>query len=74
MRLEGERTRVPQWIRGDSFVLETEVEAVIPVDDQSEPCLEPDVCQFLDYLHDRADARDFTELEKHGTIYMRRSA
>ena len=73
-RQQGERIRLSKWIRGDTFVVGVTVEGVLPIDDPSQPCLEPDTTRFLDHLQDLADARNFAELEKHGTIYMRRSA
>jgi len=74
MALIGERVRIPKWIEGENFAVRVEVEAVYPIDDPSEPCLEPQVLTLLDHLRRLAKARDFAELEKHGTVYMRRSA
>lgn len=71
---QGERVKLSKWIRGDTFVINVTVEGVFPVDDPTQACLEPDAVRYLDHLQDLADAHSFTELEKHGTIYMRRSA
>jgi hypothetical protein len=74
MGLVGERVRIPKWIDGDNFIVRVEVEAVYPVDDPREPCLEPRVLSHLDHLRRLAKARNFAELEKHGIVYVRRSA
>ena len=73
-RVPGKRVRVPKTILGDLCVLRLEVEAVIPDADPSEPCLEPDTLRYLDHLRQLAAAGNVTELEKHGTVYVRRSA
>ena len=74
MAIQGERVRLWQWIHGDLCAVRVEVEAVIPTGDPSEPCLEPETVRHLDHLQSLADAGDVDELEKHGTVYMRRSA
>jgi len=68
MRVPGKRVQVPKWIHGRLCVLHTEVEAVIPDADPSEPCLEPDVLEHLDHLQHLANAGNIEELEKarHG--------
>jgi len=74
MPVRGKRVRIPQWIFGDLCVLRLEVDAVVPDADPSEPCLEPQTLQYLDKLQELAIAGNVAELEKHGTVYVRRSA
>jgi hypothetical protein len=74
MIFPGKRVRVPKWIHGRSCVVHVEVEAIIPDDDPSEPCLEPATVQFLDHLQHLADEGNVDELAKSGEVYVRRSA
>lgn len=74
MNVNGKRIMVPKWIHGHSCVLRTEVEAVIPDADPSEPCLEPPTLRLLDELQRLANANLIDELEKHGTVYVRKTA
>ena len=72
--IEGTRTKLSKWIAGDRCAVRVVVDAVIPSDDPSEPCLEPATVRFLDELQELADAGRVDELEKHGTVYVRKSA
>ena len=74
MKTTGELVKVSKWIRGDDCAVHVMVDAVIPIDDPSEPCLEPDVLRHLDRLQVLADAGDLDELAKYGTVYVRRVA
>lgn len=66
--------KVPKWVHADSCVVHVEVDAIIPADDPTEPCLEPGVLRWLDHLQTLADAGDVDELGKHGTVYVRQPA
>lgn len=72
--MNGKHIRIPQWIHAGTCVVRVEVDAVIPEDDPTEPCLEPHTLRWLDELQSLADAGKVTELEKVGTVYVRRSA
>lgn len=74
MHIPGKRTRIIKWIHGRLCVARVEVEAVIPDADPSEPCLEPATVKRLDELQRLADAGDVDALEKHGEVFVRRSA
>ena len=74
MQVKGLRTRVVRWIQGATCVVEVEVDALVPEADPSEPCLEPETVRWLDHLQDLADTDALDELERHGTVYVRRSA
>jgi hypothetical protein len=47
-----------------------EVEAVIPTDDPSEACYEPETVEFLRQVHERADAGDLDWLKKIGKVFL----
>ena len=74
MKLEGKRITIQKWIHAESCVLQVEVEAIIPVDDPTEPCLEPSTLQWLDQLQQMADEGKVEQLQRHGTVYVRQSA
>ena len=74
MKTKGEEVRISKWIHGDYCAVHVEVDAVIPEDDPGEPCLDLKTVRFLDHLQELADAGNVAELEKHGTVYVRRSA
>jgi hypothetical protein len=73
-RIPGRRVRIPRWIHAGPCVVRVEVEAVIPDDDPSEPCLEPATVRWLDELQKLAEAGDVDELTRHGDVYVRRTA
>ena len=75
MRIEGKRVKVPKWIHAPLCAVYVQVEAVYPVGDpDDDPSLEPEVVRYLDHLQELANAGNVEELEKHGTVYVRRSA
>jgi hypothetical protein len=74
MNLEGKRIKVPKWIHAQACVVQVEAEAVIPTDDPTEPCLEPQTLRWLDHLQALADAGQIDELRQYGTVYVRQPA
>ena len=74
MIFPGKKVRVPKWIHGNLCVVHVEVDAVIPDDDPSEPCLEPATARWLDHLQHLANDGNVDELAKIGEVYVRRSA
>lgn len=46
MRVAGERVKRTRLIQTDRYVVAVEVELVVPPDDPSEPCYEPEPCGF----------------------------
>ncbi len=74
MRLEGKRVRQTRWVHAAPCVVRVEVEAVIPVDDPSEPFCEPKTVEFLREVHARADAGDIEWLKGIGQVYSKVSA
>jgi len=73
MKIPGERTRIWKWIHAPAVAVRVEVEAVIPEEDTSEPCLEPDTVRWLDQLQRLANEGKVDELAKHGEVYVRRA-
>jgi hypothetical protein len=72
--LPGQRVRIPRWVFGDRYVVQVEVEAVVPDDDPSEPCLDPATLRYLDQIQQWINAGQVDELEKAGAVYTRQSA
>jgi hypothetical protein len=71
--IPGQRIRIPKWIHGHAVVARVEVEAIIPDEDPSEPCLELPALRWLDELQQLADDGKIDELAKHGEVYVRRA-
>ena len=74
MKFEGRRVKRIRWVHAGPCVVRVEVDAVIPVDDASEPCFEPATVEFLREVHERAEARDIAWLNNVGDVYLRHSA
>ncbi len=74
LNIPGKRVRMTKWIHGRLCVARVEVEAIVPDSDPPEPCLEPATVKWLDELQRLADAGDVDALEKHGEVFVRRSA
>lgn len=76
--INGERIILSRWIEGGSvhgsFVVRVQVEAIVPDDDPSDPCFEPQALKLLDEAQRLADAGDIDALAKLGDVYIRRSA
>jgi hypothetical protein len=74
MSVPGKRVKVIRWVQSGACVLRVEVDAVIPDEDPSEPCLEPATLRWLDELQKLADEGRIEELSRHGIVYTRQSA
>ncbi len=74
MKFEGKRVSEVRWIHAGPCVVRVEVEAVLPTDDPSEPCYEPETVDFLREVHERAEAGDVEWLKNVGDVYVRLSA
>jgi hypothetical protein len=66
MRIPGERVKTTRLVRGGRYIVAVEVEMVIPPDDPSEPCYEPETVQLVREIAERGDT---TWLEQHGQVY-----
>ncbi len=69
MRIARERIKRLRWVHTESYVVAVEVEAVIPVDDPSEPCYESETVQLLREIEERARLGDVEWLKRHGKVY-----
>lgn len=74
MALAGTRIKLHKWIHTGQVAVRVLVEAVIPDEDPSEPCLEPPALRFLDDVQRLTNAGDVDALAKIGEVYVRRSA
>jgi len=69
MRIAGKRIKRVRWVHTERYVVAVEVEAVIPVDDPSEPCYESETVQLLREVEERARRDDVEWLKQHGKVY-----
>ena len=69
MRIAGKRIKRLRWIHTERYVVAVEVEAVIPVDDPSEPCYEAETVQLLRQIEERARQGQVEWLKRHGKVY-----
>ncbi|HEV7281896.1 MAG TPA: hypothetical protein VGN57_16970 [Pirellulaceae bacterium] len=69
MHIPGERVKRTRLIHTDEFVVAVEVEMVIPADDPSEPCYEPETVQLLHEIKEHAERRDVAWLTERGKVY-----
>lgn len=70
MRIAGERVKKTRYIQTDDLVVAVTVEMVIPPDDPSEPCYEPETVQLLRRVREHADRGDIEWLKQHGKVYV----
>lgn len=66
MNIRYKRTRL---IQSDKYVVAVEVEMVIPEEDPSEPCYEPDTINHLRKIQESADRGDVDWLKTQGKVY-----
>lgn len=69
MRVAGQRVKKTKWIHTERYVVAVEVEAVIPMDDPSEPCFESETVNLLKEVKLRAEDGDLDWLKAHGKVY-----
>lgn len=69
MRIPGERIKRTRLIQSEKYVIAVEVEMVIPVDDPSEPCYEPETVQLLREIKEHAEDGDVAWLTEKGKVY-----
>lgn len=70
MRVAGERVKRTRLVQTERYVVAVEVEAVIPVDDPSEPSYEAETVQFLRQVREHAERGDEAWLRRHGKVYV----
>ena len=69
MRFPGERIKRTRLIQSEKYVIAVEVEMVIPVDEPSEPCYEPETVQLLREIKEHAEQGDVAWLTNKGKVY-----
>ena len=69
MPIEGKRLKKTRLIQTDRFVVVVDVEMVVPTDDPSEPCYEPQTVKFLKEVREKAETGDLVWLKRHGKVY-----
>ena len=69
MRIPGKRVKRTRLIRSDPYVVAVEVEAVVPLDDPSEPCYEAETVELLRQVAEHAERGDVAWLRQHGKVY-----
>jgi hypothetical protein len=69
MNISGSRIHRTRLIQTDKYVIAVNVEMVIPPDDPSEPCYEPETIKFLREVQHRAELGDLEWLKRHGRVY-----
>jgi hypothetical protein len=69
MKISGERIKKTRLIQTEAYVVAVEVEMVIPPDDPSEPCYEPETVKFLREVRERAERGELNWLKQHGKVY-----
>ncbi len=69
MQIEGKRLSRTRLIARGRYVVSLEVEMVVPTEDDSEPCYEPETVQLLRQVAERAERGDVDWLRRHGKVY-----
>lgn len=70
MKIEGQRVKRTRWVHAEPCVVQVEVEAVIPPDDPTEPCFEPETVDFLREVHTHAQTGDLEWLKRVGKVFV----
>ena len=63
------REKRTRWVQRGEYAVEVQVEVIYPVDDPSEPCLEPMTVRWLDEIARRAEQGDVAYLRRAGKVY-----
>ncbi len=69
MRIEGKRLKRTRLIEKGRYVVSVEVEMVVPMEDASEPCYEPETVELLREVAERAEQGDVEWLRRHGKVF-----
>ncbi len=69
MQIPGRQVKRIRWVHTERYVIAVEVQAVIPAEDPSEPCYEPETVQLLRQVEERARQGDVEWLRQHGKVY-----
>jgi len=69
MRIEGKRLKRTRLIEKGRYVVSVEVEMVVPTEDDSEPCYEPEAVKLLREVAEHAERGDVEWLRRHGKVF-----
>jgi hypothetical protein len=69
MRIPGQRIKRTRLIQTAKYVVAVDVEMVIPPDDPSEPCYEPETVNLFREIEQRARQGDVGWLKTVGKVY-----
>ncbi len=69
MRIEGKRLRRTRLIEKGRYVVSVDVKMVVPTEDDSEPCYEPETVELLREVADRAAQGDVEWLRRHSKVF-----
>ena len=69
MQIEGKRLKRKRLIEKGRYVVSVEVEMVVPAEDDSEPCYEPETVELLREVAARAEQGDIEWLRRHGKVF-----
>jgi hypothetical protein len=64
------REKRKRWVQRGDLAVEVEVEVVYPMDEPSEPCLEPATVRFLDEVARKAEEGDISYLRRVGRVFQ----
>lgn len=70
MPLPGNRVKRTRLVQSEKYIVAVEIEMVIPADDPSEPCLEPETVRLLREIKEHADQGDVKWLTGKGKVYI----
>jgi hypothetical protein len=63
------REKRTRWVQRGKYAVEVQVDVVYPIDDPSEPCLEPATVRRLDEIARRAEQGDVAYLRRAGRVF-----
>jgi hypothetical protein len=69
MQIEGRRLKRTRLIERGRYVVSVAVEMVVPTEDDSEPCYEPETVELLREVAERAEQGDVEWLRRHGRVF-----
>ena len=69
MQIEGKRLKRTRLVEKGRYVVSVEVEMVVPTEDDSEPCYEPETVELLREVAERAEHGDIEWLRRHGKVF-----
>jgi len=64
------REKRKRWVQRGDLAVEVEVEVVFPLEEPSEPCLEPATVRFLDEVARKAEEGDVAYLKRVGRVFQ----